>query len=234
MLATVYLGDSAGPRRSHVRTAGQNAVYTIALASYELPTAADDWLDRAMLAPAVDRLASVRIERPDAPALTIRRSDASAAAGAPASAAPIAAAASVASAGAAGAPPVWQADDAPPGQKLDAARAAAFVAQLGELRIDQLLAVSADPSWPLDRPALALTLADRSGQTTQWKLAPLPAPAQGASQAAPSGDYVLEVSGHPWFARIGAAGAHALLDAAAPARLLGGAGPTSTAGAQAP
>jgi hypothetical protein len=129
---------------------------------------------------------------------------------------------------------VWRADDAPPGQKLDAARAAAFVAQLGELRIAQLLAVGADPSWPLDRPALTLTLADRSGQTTQWKLAPLPPQAQGASQATPSGDYVLEVSGHPWFARIGAAGAHALLDAASPARLLGGSEPAATTGAQAP
>lgn len=47
---TLWLGDNAGFRQQYLRRDGETAVYKIALNSYELSTAAEQWLDQNLLA----------------------------------------------------------------------------------------------------------------------------------------------------------------------------------------
>lgn len=49
-VADFYLGTSPGYQRVHARRADDDAVYSVALSNYQLPAAADDWLDKALLA----------------------------------------------------------------------------------------------------------------------------------------------------------------------------------------
>ena len=58
-VATLYLGTSPGFRRIHAREAGSEKIYSIELATYDLPLDQDDWLDKSLIeAPAsVDSIA---------------------------------------------------------------------------------------------------------------------------------------------------------------------------------
>ena len=49
MLAEIYVGSGAGARKSHVRNGSQNAVYTAAIGSYDIPASLDDWQDKGLL-----------------------------------------------------------------------------------------------------------------------------------------------------------------------------------------
>lgn len=46
----LWLGDSAGFRQQYIRRDGENAVYQVALNSYELSTDPNQWLDKTLLA----------------------------------------------------------------------------------------------------------------------------------------------------------------------------------------
>lgn len=46
----LLLGTSPGFKRLHARRAGTDAVYSIALADFEVPVASDEWLDKSLLA----------------------------------------------------------------------------------------------------------------------------------------------------------------------------------------
>jgi len=48
-VAELYLGTSPGYRRVHARAADADAVYSIDFSTFELPVAADDWLDKDLL-----------------------------------------------------------------------------------------------------------------------------------------------------------------------------------------
>jgi hypothetical protein len=48
-VAEVYLGSSPGYRRVHARQAESNDIYSLDFATFEVPTAANDWLDKALL-----------------------------------------------------------------------------------------------------------------------------------------------------------------------------------------
>lgn len=50
-LATLYLGTSPSFRRIHAREADSDKIYAIELATYDLPMARDDWLDKSILQP---------------------------------------------------------------------------------------------------------------------------------------------------------------------------------------
>lgn len=45
----LYLGTPAGTRRTHLRTAGDEAIHLVPLALYEVPADADGWLDKTLL-----------------------------------------------------------------------------------------------------------------------------------------------------------------------------------------
>jgi hypothetical protein len=46
LVTDIYLGTSAGMRRSHVRRAGEKEVYTIGVSSFEVDTDPDRWFDK--------------------------------------------------------------------------------------------------------------------------------------------------------------------------------------------
>jgi len=48
-VATLFLGTSPGFRRIHAREADSENIYSIELATYDLPLAADDWLDKSLI-----------------------------------------------------------------------------------------------------------------------------------------------------------------------------------------
>lgn len=49
-VADVFLGTSPGFRTSHLRRAGEDAVYVVGLNTFDLPAGIDGWLDRNLLA----------------------------------------------------------------------------------------------------------------------------------------------------------------------------------------
>ena len=49
-VATLLLGTSPGFKRIHARRLGDDEVYSVALTSLDLPTRAEDWLDKSLLA----------------------------------------------------------------------------------------------------------------------------------------------------------------------------------------
>ena len=48
-VGVIYVGTSPGFRKVHVRPAGADAVYAVEFNSFELPTTADEWLDKTLL-----------------------------------------------------------------------------------------------------------------------------------------------------------------------------------------
>ncbi|WP_406828328.1 DUF4340 domain-containing protein [Microbulbifer sp. ARAS458-1] len=46
----LFVGTSPGFRKVHVRRAGDDAIYAVALNSFDLPSTADSWLDKTLLA----------------------------------------------------------------------------------------------------------------------------------------------------------------------------------------
>lgn len=63
------LGTSPGFRKSHIRKKGDEAIYTIALNSFELPVKSQDWLDKSLLrASEIERIegADFTIEKAEA------------------------------------------------------------------------------------------------------------------------------------------------------------------------
>src|SRR5690606_32957336 len=50
LLGEYYFGSSPGFRRTHARRAGEDAVYSLAFNSVDLPAQQSDWLDKTLLA----------------------------------------------------------------------------------------------------------------------------------------------------------------------------------------
>lgn len=61
LVGELLIGTSPGFRKSHVRRAGDDAVYAVKLNSFDWPAKAEDWLDKALLAASDIK----RIEGPD-------------------------------------------------------------------------------------------------------------------------------------------------------------------------
>jgi hypothetical protein len=67
-LAVLYVGTSPGYRKVNVRPANQDAVFTVALNTWEASTKVDNWLDKAILAIAPDD-----VTRLDMPGFVLQR-----------------------------------------------------------------------------------------------------------------------------------------------------------------
>src|SRR5690606_26226213 len=50
LLGSYYFGTSPGFRQTHVRRDGENDVYAVSFNNFDLPTDANDWLDKTLLA----------------------------------------------------------------------------------------------------------------------------------------------------------------------------------------
>jgi len=70
VLASLYLGDSAGFRRLFVRADGDNSVYEAEIGLFDAPQDAVDWSDRAILHLKTEDIKQLRLE-----GLTLDRSD---------------------------------------------------------------------------------------------------------------------------------------------------------------
>jgi hypothetical protein len=140
-IATIYLGHSPGLRKSDARNVDDPAVYAVELASYELPTDADDWLDAGLLAHDVATPVEIDIAAAGSPALTLKRSGSS-----------------------------WRAEDLAPDRRLDAGKAAALATAIAGVKVDAALGERVRPEWRQDQPVLQLAMTDKEGKRVTWTL----------------------------------------------------------------
>ncbi|MBS0448664.1 MAG: DUF4340 domain-containing protein [Proteobacteria bacterium] len=192
-LATVYIGASAGPRKSDARTDADAAVYAVELSSYELPVGGQEWLDAGLLARDAKTIAAIDVAMPGRPDIALARA-AAAGASSPSGAVE------------------WQAQNLPAGAKLDAKRAAALADALADVKVDAVLGRTAVADWQQDQPELTLTTKDAAGKSTTWVL----------SKRKSGDSHVLKASDRPWFVELQPYHAQPLLDAAAPEKLVAG------------
>ena len=140
-LATLYLGDSPGLRKSDARSAGDTAVYAVDLATYEVPTDADAWLDSGLLDHDAAGPVEIDVNAAGQPPLVLKRSGTA-----------------------------WQAEGLAADRRLDAARAGALATAIADVKVDSLLGSQAQPQWHQDRPELVLAMKDPQGRTVTWIL----------------------------------------------------------------
>jgi hypothetical protein len=140
-LTTVYLGNSPGLRKADARVADDHGVYAVDLATYEVPTGADAWLDTGLLDHDTAQLAEIDVTVPGKPTLELQRSGTS-----------------------------WQAKGLAPDQQLAASQATALVSAIGDVKVDALLGEQPKPAWHQDQPALVLVMKDQAGKSVTWTL----------------------------------------------------------------
>jgi len=61
IVATLYVGTSPGVRRGHVRRDGDDAVYALEFASYDVPLKREDWEDKTILALPREEIVDIRV-----------------------------------------------------------------------------------------------------------------------------------------------------------------------------
>jgi hypothetical protein len=198
-LATLYLGSSPGPRRSYVRTDGEDAIFALELAAYEMPVQLADWEDKAILQfPKTDikalEVVGLRLERSAQPASSPRGKQTDNQPHPAVSA------------------PAWKATGLEAGPvvelKLDAIDK--LTQLLADLTFDKVLGRDLNPEYGLGKPLLAVTVTRKAGDTLTYVLGKNPK----------KDDYTLKVSNRPEYFRLPSYQATALLEAADRKQLL--------------
>lgn len=147
VLATVYLGTSPGLRKADARTEADKAVYSVALATFELPTGPSAWLDPGLLGKDAARLTEIDIAAAGKPPLTLQQA--------------------AAKTGGAG---KWDEPGLPADRRIDANQAAALAHAIADLKVDAVLGTSAKAEWQQDQPQLALTFRNGGSAPVTWTL----------------------------------------------------------------
>ena len=198
-LATLYLGSSPGPRRSYVRADGQDAIFALELAAYEVPVQLSDWEDKTILRfPQNDittlEVAGLRLQQSTQPALSSPEKQAD---NQPHPAI---------------SPLVWEAKEPETGRRLELKPDAAdkLARLLANLRFDKVLGRDANREYGLEKPSLTITLTRKTGDTVTYRLGESPG----------KEDYTLKVSNRPEYFRLPHYQATALLEAADRKQLL--------------
>ncbi len=204
MLATLLLGSSQGPRQTFARKAGDSAIVSVDLPTFEVPAKSDDWLDKAAL-----QIPRGEIEAIDVAGLKIVRNVAAPAA-ASASATTAAASSAQVAASAAATAATWRADGLQGDERLNPAAADKLAAALADLRFDALRGRDDSARKDLATPLLTLEVQRRGGAKIGYTLYKLPS----------GDDDALVVSNRPETFTLAAYQAKPLLDAAARAALL--------------
>ncbi|HTT07151.1 MAG TPA: DUF4340 domain-containing protein [Steroidobacteraceae bacterium] len=208
----LYFGTSAGARRTDARNASDHAVYSVDLATYELPTQLSSWFANDLLESQPDQLTGVDIQMPQG-ALHLARQSEPAKPGTVPSETPAAAKtakAATAAPAVSAITPAWSAADVPAGRHLDEAKVEALTHTIGDLRLQGVLGTSAQPDWQQAHPLLTLTLHRMQHADQSWVI----------SQPAGAQYYVLKASSQPWYFSVDASTGKQLLDAATPVALL--------------
>ncbi len=146
-IATLYLGKSAGLHKADARVAGKHAIYTVDLASYDVPLVASSWIDTQMLQIPSDQIAAIDASGARGPAVHLTRTVA-----------------------ANKAPGPWSATGLPRGRTLDQSKVAALTRAIDELRVDAVLGRNVNPNWQADHPQLTLAIRNIAGKTATWEL----------------------------------------------------------------
>ncbi len=198
-VSTVYLGESAGPRKADARTAQDQAVYSVDLAAYDFPSDASGWVDEAALARNADKLSEVDVSVPGHEPIALVHSTVKAADGAAAA--------------------EWNGKGLASDRRIDEKDAQALAAAIANLKFQSVLGTQAQAVWQQDHPELTLTLKDAKGSPATWTL----------SKASTGDMQVLKSSEHPWFVKLESWNAKQLLQAAAPDKLVVARGPAQAA-----
>ncbi len=146
-LATIYLGETAGPHKTDARTAGEHAVYTVDLPIYTLPTDASGWFDDELLQVPPDVLAEIDLEGAGHPPQVLTRQF-----------------------GANKAPGPWALQGLAKGKQLDQLLVSSLTRAIAELRVDDVLGDQPSPDWRTNAPAVTVTLKTSTGKSTIWTL----------------------------------------------------------------
>ena len=144
-LAKLYFGKSAGLRKSDARAGGEHRVYTVGLATYDVPTDAGAWIDADLLRIPADKIAGVDITGTDGASLTLTRTI-----------------------GANKVPSPWSAAGLAHGRTLDDTKVSSLVDSIGALHVDAALGTQPNPDWQSDHPAVRLTIKETGGKFETW------------------------------------------------------------------
>jgi hypothetical protein len=198
-LATVYLCSSPGFRRSYVRAGGEDTIFALELAAYELPMQLADWEDKMLLRlPQKDitafEIAGLRIEQstqPVSPSPEKQTGNES---------------------HPAVSPPIWEAKELKTGRHLEIKPDAVdtLARLLADLTYDKVLGRDVNQEYGLEKPLLTMTLFRKTGDTMAYRLGKNPK----------KEEYTLKVSTRPEYFRLPSYEATALLEAADRKQLL--------------
>ncbi|QID16927.1 DUF4340 domain-containing protein [Nitrogeniibacter mangrovi] len=171
-VATIYLGSSPGLRKADARSAGDDAVYAVDLATFDLPTDAGAWLDASLLDADAQGATEIDLTAAGKAPLTLRKGT--------------------------GKDATWTLADTPAGKHLDADHAATLASTLAGLKADTVLGTTAQPAWQQDTPALTVTLKHKDGAPVTWTLSK---PAKGNTYVLKSSRHPWYVQLQAWSAR---------------------------------
>jgi hypothetical protein len=153
VIAELYLGTGAGARQSHARSGDQDAVFTVAMGSYDAPATVTSWQDKTVLKLDKDTVTAVRLND-----LLIQRE--------PPSPAPDSTDKENAAELAESNKAVWTITPPADNRKLDQDAVNQGMDKLYSLRFDSLLGKENKPEYGLDSPILEVTVTHGDSQRT--------------------------------------------------------------------
>ena len=198
-LATLYVGSSPGLRRSYVRAGGEDAIFALELAAYDVPMNLADWEDKTVLHLSKNditalEVAGLHIEQAaqPTPSSPSKQTDDH----------PHPAVTH----------PTWEAKGPDIGRHLELKSDAVdkVIQLLADLSFEKVLGRDLSQEHGLEKPLLTITLSRKTGDTLTYLLGKNPK----------NNDYTLKVSNRPEYFRVASYRATALLDAADRKQLL--------------
>jgi len=127
-VAELYLGKGAGVRQSYVRSGDDQAAYSVALGSYELPLDESQWQDKTLLQIGSDKINALDLDG----VRLVKSSD--------------------------GKQKIWHAAPMPAGKQLDQGAVKQLLHLLASLRFDKVLGKQPPSGFDLDHPVLTVTV----------------------------------------------------------------------------
>lgn len=146
-IATLYLGESAGLHKSDARTAGEHRVYTVGIATYDVPADTGAWIQADLMRVPADKVTAIDITGANGAHVSLARSI-----------------------GANKVPGPWTATGLAHGRTVDETKVASLVDAIGTLNLDAALGTQANPDWRMDHPAVSLTIKEAGGKVHAWSL----------------------------------------------------------------
>lgn len=195
-LVTFYLGTSPGIGRAHARLEDKDAIHAVEFATYEVPVAPEDWIDKTILQIPEEDVVAI-----DVHGLRLERVPEAAASG---DAVPVEEGGDTEGTEAEEPRTIWRATGLNGDETLDEEATEALVRRLADLRVGGVLGREEKPDYGLDEPRLVVTLARGGGETVEYRLGKM------ADEEA----YVLKASTRPEYFRLPSYAGDGLLEAA--------------------